>query len=252
MGTVIEASLDKFRGPVATLLVQNGTLKKGDVVLCGEAFGKVRALSDDRGERVESAGPSMAVEVLGLSTVPVAGDSFKTVGSLDEARHLAEQRADELRVERLVQKEGEGRVTLASVASAVASASANQDSGLGGLEYHSINLVLKVDVQGSLEAIRAALDGLPQDTVRLRVLLQAPGEINSSDIDLAVASEAIILGFNVPCSPAVSTLADDKGVEIRSYRVIYDLVDDMRSAMEGMLHAKEVSGEFLPRVFIGR
>eukprot|EP00897_Mesotaenium_endlicherianum_P005096 jgi/Mesen1/4614/ME000234S03862 len=237
MGTVIEASLDRNRGPVATLLIQNGTLSKGDVVLCGEAYGKVRALVDDTGSRDDSAGPSMAVEILGLNTVPVAGDEFQIVSTLDEARVLAEEHAKKLRSERLAAQQGEGKVTLANLATAVA-AGMGQTAG-GGIEHHQVNLVLKVDVQGSLEAIRDVLAGLPQDTVNLRILLQAPGEITSSDIDLAAASEAIVLGFNVLASPAVEQQAEVQGVEIRTYRVIYDLVDDMRKAMEGMLETVE-------------
>eukprot|EP00271_Cylindrocystis_brebissonii_P018651 TRINITY_DN5397_c0_g1_i1.p1 TRINITY_DN5397_c0_g1~~TRINITY_DN5397_c0_g1_i1.p1 ORF type:complete len:1734 (+),score=332.66 TRINITY_DN5397_c0_g1_i1:240-5441(+) len=234
VGTVIEASLDKNRGAVATLLVQNGTLRKGDVLLCGEAYGKVRALVDDTGDRGDSAGPSMAVEVLGLNTVPVAGDEFRTVESLDAARELASTRAEAIRLERLAMQAGEGKVTLASLATAVAR---GQESGV--IEHHTVNLVLKVDAQGSLEAIRGALAVLPQEAVSLRFLLQAPGEISNSDIDLATASKAIVVGFNVGVPSAVEALAEEKGVEVRTYRVIYDLLDDMRKAMEGLLDTTE-------------
>ncbi|XP_074558825.1 translation initiation factor IF-2, chloroplastic-like [Curcuma longa] len=232
-GTIIEAGLDKAKGAVATLIVQNGTLKKGDIVVCGEAFGKVRAMFDDRGNRVDEAGPSMAVQVIGLNSVPIAGDEFEVVETLDLARGRAELRAESLRVARISAKAGETKVTLSSIASAVAMG--NQ----AGLDMHQLNIILKVDVQGSIEAIRQALQVLPQDNVNLKFLLQAPGEVSTSDIDLAVASEAIIFGFNVKVPGSVKSYADKKNVEIRLYRVIYDLIDDMRNAMEGLLELVE-------------
>ncbi|URD76209.1 hypothetical protein MUK42_10333 [Musa troglodytarum] len=232
-GTVIEAGLDKAKGAVATLIVQNGTLKKGDVVVCGEAFGKVRAMFDDRGGRVDEAGPSMAVQVIGLSNVPIAGDEFEVVESLDVARQRAEACAESLRAARISAKAGETKVTLSSIASAVASGKQS------GLDVHQLNIILKVDVQGSIEAVRQALQVLPQDNVNLKFLLQAPGEVSTSDVDLAVASEAIIFGFNVKAPGSVKSYADKKNVEIRLYRVIYDLIDDMRNAMEGLLEPVE-------------
>ncbi|KAG9439383.1 hypothetical protein H6P81_019548 [Aristolochia fimbriata] len=232
-GTVIEAGLDKSRGPVATFIVQNGTLKKGDVVVCGEAFGKVRALFDDRGAQVDDAGPSTAVQIIGLNNVPTAGDEFEVVGSLDAAREKAEARAEQLRDERISAKAGEGKVTLSSIASAV---SAGKQSGL---DMHQLNIILKVDVQGSIEAIRQAIQVLPQDNVTLKFLMQAPGDVSTSDVDLAVAAEAIIFGFNIKVPGSVKKYADNKGVEIRNYRVIYELIDDMRNAMEGLLEPVE-------------
>ncbi|THU68692.1 hypothetical protein C4D60_Mb08t06540 [Musa balbisiana] len=232
-GTVIEAGLDKAKGAVATLIVQNGTLKKSDVVVCGEAFGKVRAMFDDRGGRVDKAGPSMAVQVIGLSSVPIAGDEFEVVKSLDVARERAEACAESLWVARISAKAGEVKVTLSSIASAVATGKQS------GLDVHQLNIILKVDVQGSIEAIRQALQVLPQGNVNLKFLLQAPGEVSASDVDLAVASEAIIFGFNVKTPGSVKSYADKKNVEIRLYRVIYDLVDDMRNAMEGLLEPVE-------------
>eukprot|EP00850_Spirogloea_muscicola_P004174 SM000017S02914 [mRNA] locus=s17:1098991:1103137:+ [translate_table: standard] len=229
-GTIIEASLEKSRGALATLLVQNGTLHRGDVILCGEAYGKVRALLDDTGARCEDAGPSMAVQVLGLSTVPVCGDEFEVVATLDEARERAEETALAVRTARLTAQAGEGKVTLAALATAVA-----QGQESNSIEHHNLNVVLKVDVQGSLEAIREALAQLPQDTVSLRVLLQAVGEVTSSDIDLAAASDAVVLGFNVGMSGGAEGLAETQRVEVRTYKVIYDLLDDMRKAMEGLL-----------------
>ncbi|KAJ8493330.1 hypothetical protein OPV22_015051 [Ensete ventricosum] len=232
-GTVIEAGLDKAKGAVATLIVQNGTLKKGDVVVCGEAFGKVRAMFDDRGGRVDEAGPSMAVQVIGLSSVPIAGDEFEVVKSLDVARQRAEACAESLRAARISAKAGETKVTLSSIASAVASGKQS------GLDVHQLNIILKVDVQGSIEAIRQALQVLPQENVNLKFLLQAPGDVSTSDVDLAAASEAIIFGFNVKAPGSVKSYADKRNVEIRLYRVIYDLIDDMRNAMEGLLEPVE-------------
>ncbi|CAL9153899.1 translation initiation factor IF-2, chloroplastic [Musa acuminata AAA Group] len=232
-GTVIEAGLDKAKGAVATLIVQNGTLKKSDVVVCGEAFGKVRAMFDDRGGHVDKAGPSMAVQVIGLSSVPIAGDEFEVVKSLDVARERAETCAESLWVARISAKAGEVKVTLSSIASAVATGKQS------GLDVHQLNIILKVDVQGSIGAIRQALQVLPQSNVSLKFLLQAPGEVSTSDVDLAVASEAIIFGFNVKTPGSVKSYADKKNVEIRLYRVIYDLVDDMRNAMEGLLEPVE-------------
>lgn len=232
-GTVIEAGLDKSRGPVATLIVQNGTLKKGDIVVCGEAFGKMRALFDDRGGNVDEAGPSMAVQVIGLNGVPTAGDEFEVVDSLDVARERAEACATSLRDERISAKAGDGKVTLSSIASAV---SAGKHSGL---DTHQLNIILKVDVQGSIEAVRHALQVLPQDNVTLKFLLQSPGDVSMSDVDLAVAADAIIFGFNVKAPGPVKSYADKKNIDIRLYRVIYELIDEMRNAMEGLLEPVE-------------
>lgn len=233
-GIVIEAGLHKSKGPVATFIVQNGTLKRGNIVVCGEAFGKVRALFDDRGGQVGEAGPSTAVQVIGLNNVPIAGDEFEVVDSLDIARERAEARAESLRVERISAKASDGKVvTLSSIASAV---SVGKQSGL---DLHQLNIILKVDVQGSIEAIRHSLHVLPQENVSLKFLLQAPGDVTASDVDLAVASKAIIFGFNVKVPGSVKSHADNKGVEVRIYRVIYELIDDMRSAMEGLLEPVE-------------
>lgn len=232
-GTCIEAGLEKSRGPVSTLVVQNGTLRRGDIVVCGEAFGKVRALFDDRGGRVDEVGPSMAVQVIGLSAVPTAGDGFEVVDSLDLARQKAEACAESLRTSRISAKAGETKLTLSSLVSAVSVGK------LSGVDRHQLNIVLKVDVQGSIEAIRHAIQVLPRDNVTLKFLLQSPGDISTSDIDLAVATEAIIFGFNVKVPGSVKSYADKKNIEIRLYRVIYDLIDDMRNAMEGLLEPVE-------------
>ncbi|XP_050371416.1 translation initiation factor IF-2, chloroplastic [Argentina anserina] len=232
-GTVIEAGLDKSRGPLVTVIVQNGTLKRGDIVVCGEAFGKVRALFDDGGNRVDEAGPSIPVQVIGLNNVPVAGDEFEVVSSLDIARERAESRAESLRDERISAKAGDGKVTLSSLASAVSAGK------LAGLDLHQLNIILKVDLQGSIEAIRQALQVLPQDNVTLKFLMETTGDVTNSDVDLAAASEAIIFGFNVKASGSVKKYAENKGVEIRPYKVIYDLIDDVRNAMEGLLQPVE-------------
>ncbi|XP_010459294.1 PREDICTED: translation initiation factor IF-2, chloroplastic [Camelina sativa] len=232
-GIVIEAGLDKAKGPFATFIVQKGTLKRGDVVVCGEAFGKVRALFDHSGERVDEAGPSIPAQVIGLNNVPIAGDEFEIVSSLDMAREMAEARAISLRDERISAKAGDGKVTLSSLASAVSA------KKMSGLDLHQLNIILKVDVQGSIEAVRQALQVLPQENVTLKFLLQATGDVSNSDVDLASASEAIIFGFNVKASGSVKKAAENKGVEIRLYRVIYELIDDVRNAMEGLLESVE-------------
>ncbi|XP_073060969.1 translation initiation factor IF-2, chloroplastic-like [Primulina eburnea] len=232
-GTVIEAGLDKSKGPVATFIVQNGTLRRGDTVVCGEAFGKVRAIFDDQGKKVDEAGPSIPVQVLGLSNVPLAGDEFEVVASLDIAREKAELRAEYLRDERITEKAGDGKVTLSSLASAVSSGKN------AGLDLHQLNIILKVDVQGSIEAVKQALQVLPQENITLKFLLQATGDVSTSDVDLAVASKAIIFGFNVKTPGSVKSYADNKNVEIRLYKVIYELIDDVRNAMEGLLDLVE-------------
>ncbi|KAK1304273.1 hypothetical protein QJS10_CPB11g01856 [Acorus calamus] len=232
-GTVIEAAVDKSKGPVATFIVQNGTLKRGDVVVTGGAYGKVRALFDDGGKRVDEAGPSTAVQVIGINNVPVAGDEFEVAPTLDAAREKADACAESMRSARISAKAGEGKVTLSSIASTV---SAGKQSGL---DRHQLNIILKVDVQGSIEAIRQALQVLPQENVSLKFLLQAPGDVGTSDVDLAFASKAVIFGFNVKVPGSVRSHADGLGVEIRLYKVIYELLDDMRGAMEGLLDPVE-------------
>ncbi|GAB4849243.1 Translation initiation factor IF-2, chloroplastic [Ancistrocladus abbreviatus] len=232
-GTVIEAGLHKSKGPVATFIVQNGTLRRGDIVVCGETFGKVRALFDDGGKNVDEAGPSTPIQFIGLNNVPFAGDEFEVVGSLDIAREKAVSRAESLRNERIAAKAEDGKVTLSSLASAVSAGK------LSGLDLHQLNIILKVDVQGSIEAVRQALQVLPQDNVTLKFLLQSTGDVSTSDVDLAVAGKAIILGFNVKAPGSVKSYSDNKGVEIRLYRVIYELIDEVRNAMEGLLEPVE-------------
>ncbi|MEG4571767.1 translation initiation factor IF-2 [Microcoleus sp. N3A4] len=225
-GTVIEAHLDKARGPVATLLVQNGTLRVGDIVVAGSALGKVRAMIDDRGDRVDRATPSFAVEVLGLREVPRAGDEFDVFGNEKEAAAIASGRATFQRDSRLLQG---GRISLSGF---------SQQAKEGVLK--ELNLILKADVQGSLEAIVGALTQLPQKEVQLRLLLSAPGEITETDIDLAAASNAVIIGFNTTLATGARQAADQAGVDVREYSIIYNLLDDIQGAMEGLLEPELV------------
>ena len=228
-GTVIEAHLDRTRGPVASLLVQNGTLQVGDIVVAGSVFGKIRAMIDDRGKRVEAALPSFAVEILGLNEVPAAGEEFEVFTEEKEARILAESRAQDRHQTRLQQAMSSRRVTLSSL-------SAQAQEG----ELKELNLILKADVQGSVEAILGSLQQLPQDQVQLRVLLSAAGEVTETDVDLAAASGAVIIGFNTSLASGARQAADHEGVDIREYDIIYKLLDDIQGAMEGLLEPEEV------------
>jgi translation initiation factor IF-2 len=224
-GTVIEAHLDKAKGAVATLLIQNGTLRVGDILVAGSAFGKVRAMVDDRGRRVEVAAPSFAVEVLGLSDVPGAGDEFDVFDNEKEARALASERAAQKRETRIMG----GGVTLTTL-----SAQAQQG------ELKELNLILKADVQGSLEAIVGSLKQIPQNEVQIRLLLSAAGEITETDIDLASASNAVIIGFNTTFASGARQAADEAGVDVREYNIIYKLLEDIEGALEGLLEPELV------------
>jgi translation initiation factor IF-2 len=224
-GTVIEAHLDKAKGAVATLLIQNGTLHVGDMLVAGSAFGKVRAMVDDRGRRVDIASPSFAVEVLGLSDVPAAGDDFEVFTNEKEARSLAGDRADKQRLSRLLQ----GRVTLTTL-------SAQAQEG----ELKELNLILKGDVQGSVEAIIGSLKQIPQNEVQIRMLLATAGEITETDIDLAAASNAVIIGFNTTYASGARQAADEAGVDVREYNIIYKLLEDIQGALEGLLEPELV------------
>ena len=229
-GTVIEAQLDRRAGPAASVLVAAGTLRPGDIVVAGAAYGRVRSLTDDAGADVAEAGPSLAVRITGLSAVPAAGDGFRVCASEQEARRLAEDAASAARLDRLAEAAGSAKITTMSLASL--------DDDAGGEEaLQRVNVILKADAAGAVEAVRAAVTSLPQDRVSVRFLLAAPGDVTLSDIDLAYASDAVVLGFNVTPSDAVAASAKRAGVDIRSYRVIYDLVDDLRAAMEGRLSA---------------
>ncbi|MGF1460743.1 MAG: translation initiation factor IF-2 [Leptolyngbyaceae cyanobacterium] len=231
-GTIIEANLDKARGPVASLLVQNGTLRVGDSVVAGSVFGKVRAMIDDRGDRVKEATPSFAVEVLGLNDVPAAGDEFEVFADEREARSVADSRSDDQRRSRLQQAMASRRVTLSSL-------SAQAQEG----DLKELNIILKADVQGSVEAILAALQQMPQNEVQIRVLLGAPGEISETDVDLAAASGAVLIGFNTTLASGARQAADRQGVDVRDYDIIYNLLDDIQGAMEGLLEPELVEEE---------
>ncbi|MFM7239676.1 MAG: translation initiation factor IF-2, partial [Cyanobium sp.] len=228
-GTVIEAHLDKAKGPVATLLIQNGTLRTGDVVAAGPVLGKVRAMVDDTGKRVKAAGPSYAVEALGFSEVPTAGDEFEVYPDEKAARAVVGDRASEARATRLAQQMASRRVSLASM-------SGQASEG----ELKELNLILKADVQGSVEAILGSLEQLPQGEVQVRVLLSAPGEITETDVDLAAASGAVIVGFNTSMAPGAKRASDATGVDVRDYDVIYKLLEDIQLAMEGLLEPELV------------
>ncbi|MEA5511446.1 translation initiation factor IF-2 [Crocosphaera sp. UHCC 0190] len=228
-GTVIEANLDRTRGPVATLLVQNGTLRVGDAIVAGSVFGKIRAMIDDRGDKVEAASPSFAVEILGLNSVPEAGDEFDVYSNEREARVIAEQNAENHRQTRLQQAMSSRRITLSTL-------SAQAQEG----ELKELNLILKADVQGSVEAILGALEQLPQNEVQIRILLASAGEITETDVDLAAASGAVIVGFNTTLASGSRAAADQEGVDIREYDIIYKLLDDIQGAMEGLLEPEEV------------
>ncbi len=228
-GTVIEANLDRSRGPVATLLVQNGTLRVGDIIVAGSVFGKIRAMIDDRGDKVEAASPSFAVEVLGLNDVPAAGDEFDVYDTEKEARAIAESRYENQRQSRLQQAMSSRRVSLSSL---------SQKAQEG--ELKELNLILKADVQGSVEAILGSLQQLPQNEVQIRVLLSSPGEVTETDVDLAAASGAVIIGFNTTLASGARAASDREGVDIREYNIIYKLLDEIEGAMEGLLDPEEV------------
>lgn len=231
-GTVIEAHLDKAKGPVATLLVQNGTLNVGDILVAGSVLGKVRAMVDDRGKRVKHASPSFAVEVLGLSDVPAAGDEFDVYTDEKEARGVASERANEQRESRLMAAISSRRVSLNTLSSKA------QEGDL-----KELNIVMKADVQGSIEALLSSLKQLPQAEVQVRVLFAAPGEISETDVDLAAASEAVLIGFNTTLAPGARQAADRLGVDVREYNIIYTLLDDIQAAMEGLLEPELVEEE---------
>ena len=223
-GVVIEARLDKGRGPVATLLVQNGTLNQGDVIIAGSAVGRVRAMTDARGTKIQSAAPSVPVEIIGMSEVPGAGDDFHAVEDERMARELAEQRKHETK---MASTGGNQKVTLEDLFSQIQ---------LG--ELKDLNLIVKADVQGSAEAVRASLEKLTNEEVRIRVIHCAVGAINESDVMLASTSNAIIVGFNVRPDVNARDSAARMQVDMRMYRVIYDCIDEMESAMKGMLDPK--------------
>ncbi len=221
VGTVIEAQLDKGRGPVATVLVQGGTLNVGDPIVCGSASGKVRAMINSKGKRVKKAEPSTAVEILGLSEVPQGGDQFICVPSDKIAKSVAQKRAQKAREEML---KANNRMNLDDLFTQIS------DS-----EVKELNIVIKADVQGSVQAVKQSLEKLSTDEVAVRIIHGGVGAVNESDIMLAAASNAIIIGFNVRPVPSAEVLANKEKVDIRTYTIIYKAIEDVQAAMSGML-----------------
>lgn len=223
-GTVIEAKLDKGRGPVATVLVQNGTLNQGDVIIAGTSVGRVRVMTNDKGLTVKKAGPSVPVEITGLAEVPSAGDTFNAVEDEKLARELVEQRKHEAKQEQFKSYQ---KVTLDNLFSQI-------EQG----EIKELPIIVKADVQGSVEAVKQSLEKLSNNEVRVKVIHGAVGAVSESDVMLASVSNAIIVGFNVRPDPVASESAERDGVDIRLYRIIYDAIDEITTAMKGMLAPK--------------
>jgi len=220
-GIVIESRLDKGRGPVASLLVQAGTLRRGDIVLAGLQYGRVRAMLDENGQPIEEAGPSIPVEILGLDGTPDAGDQVAVVESEKRAREIADFRQEKLRSSRLARQQ--------------AAKLDNMFESMTAGDRQVLNLVVKADVRGSLEALQGALADLGNDEVKVNVVSGGVGGLTESDVTLAMTSEAIIFGFNVRADAGARRLAEQEGVEVRYYNVIYDLIDDVKAALTGML-----------------
>ena len=221
MATVLEAKLDRGRGPVATVLVRNGTLRQGDFFICGTVFGRVRAMLDDLGRQVKEVGPSMPVEVLGLEEIPEAGDSFQAVTDTIKAKQIVIYRADK---ERAIQLAKTGRITLEQFHKQMAAG-----------EVKELPIILKADVSGSAEVLRDTLERLSTDKVMIRVIHSGVGAINESDVQLAAASNAIVIGFSVRPERNAAAAADQEKVDIRLHTIIYEVVDEMKKAMTGLL-----------------
>ena len=223
-GIVIEARLDRNRGPIATLLVQNGTLHSGDIIVAGTSVGRVRVMVDDKSRKVKEAGPSVPVEIMGLAEAPQAGDAFDAVSDERLARELVEQRKQKQKEEQFKSFE---KVTLE-----------NLFSSLKEGELKELDIIVKADVQGSVEAVKQSLEKLSNDEVRVKIIHGGVGAINESDVMLANASNAIIVGFNVRPDPVAAQNAERDGVDIRCYRIIYDCIDEIEAAIKGMLAPK--------------
>ena len=223
-GVVIEARLDKGRGPIATLLVQNGTLHVGDIVVAGQSVGRVRVMQTERGTRIKEAGPSVPVEVTGLSTTPGAGDTFDVASDEKLARELVERKIHEAKQ---AEWGAQQKVTLDNLFSSL------QDG-----QMKELSIIVKADVQGSVEAVKQNLEKLTNEEVRVRVIHGGVGAINESDVQLASVSNAIIVGFNVRPDTNAQSLSERDGVEMRMYRVIYDCIEEIEAAMKGMLAPK--------------
>jgi translation initiation factor IF-2 len=232
-GTIVEARLDKGRGAVATVLVQDGTLKIGDPIVAGLHHGRVRTMINDRGEQVQEAGPSIPVEVTGLQGVPEAGDTINAVESEKLSKEVAQHRQHKSREAELAKS---SRLSLDQLYARIQE---------GNVE--ELKVIIKADVQGSVEALKEALVKLSTDTCRLTVVHTAVGGIKESDVSLATASDAIIIGFNVRPEPKAATMAEKEGVDIRLYSIIYDAVADVKSAMEGLL-APTLKEKYLGRI----
>ena len=220
-GLVIEAQLDKGRGPVATVLVQSGTLKTGDVVLAGSTFGRVRAMLDENGKPIKTAGPSIPVEIQGLTEVPQAGDEFMVMTDERRAREIATYRAGKFRNTKLAKQQ--------------AAKLENMFSDMSGGEVKMLPIIIKADVQGSQEALAQSLLKLSNDEVKVQLVYSAVGGISESDVNLAIASKAVLIGFNTRADAQARKLAENNGIDIRYYNIIYDAVDELRAAMSGML-----------------
>jgi translation initiation factor IF-2 len=229
-GIIVESSLDKGRGPVATILVQSGTLKKGDMVVSGQEFGRVRAMLDENRNQVKSAGPSIPVEVLGLSGVPNAGDDVIVVANERKARELAESRQEKNRDSRLA----------AQKAAKLDEFFSQMTEG----EINYVNLIVKADVQGSVEALKESLVKIASDEIKVKIVASGVGGINESDVNLALTSNAFIIGFNVRADATARRVAEEQGVDIRYYSIIYEIIDDVKKAISGML-SPEVREEFI-------
>lgn len=220
-GTVIEAKLDKGRGTVASLLIQSGTLNVGDSIIAGPTYGRIRAMFNDKGANIKTAGPSIPVEILGLSNVPDAGDRFHVVKDEKTAREIAEKRSEEIRVKNL---QSNNKVSLEDLYSQIKEGKVKE-----------LSLIIKADVQGSVEAIKKSLEDLSTDTIKIRVIHTGVGAITETDIILASASNAVVIGFNVRPKNDAIALAEKESVDIKTYRIIYDAIDDIKLAMIGML-----------------
>lgn len=223
-GTIIEAKLEKGKGPVATVIVQSGTLQIGDVILAGTVYGKVRAMFDDKGKRIKKAGPSMPVEVLGFSEVPEAGDKLIVVEDEKKARELAERRRELQKEMELKRKQ---KVSLEDLFSQIQEGSVKE-----------LNIIIKADVQGSVEALKKSIEDLSNEEVRIKVIHGAVGAITETDVMLASASNAIIIGFNVRPETNAKNLAEKEKVDIKLYRIIYEAIEDIKAAMKGLLEPK--------------
>ena len=220
-GIIIEAKLDKNRGPLATVLLQNGTLKIGDNVIAGSSTGRIRAMLNDKGERVESAGPAMPVEISGFDIVPEAGDELFAVEDEKLIRQVAADRKEKIKSERI---QASSKVSLD-----------NLFDNISEGKIETLNLIIKADVQGSSEAVRQSLEKLSNDKVKIKVLHSGVGAISKDDVNLATAFNAIIIGFNIRPDSNARQIAEKENVDIRLYRVIYQAIEDIEKAMKGML-----------------